>query len=134
MKKATQQKEKKKKSEKPVNGMEDNDELCPVHFRVYWDVGKNRWFLPKVQVGVKVHCGHKHKDPSDIRLEMKDTISPTDMQIARDAFDSHINISSTQRLLETRTGETPSWQQVYQMRQQQLNKQKEDQKMSCDQL
>ena len=56
-------------------------------FPVYWDVEKNRWFLPKVQVGVKVHCGHKHKDPSDIRLEMKDTISPTDMQIARDAFD-----------------------------------------------
>ena len=85
-------------------------------------------------MGEKVHCGHKHKNPLDIRLEMKDVIPPADMQIASDSFDSHIRTSSTQRLLETRTGETLNWHQIHQLRRKQQKEQQENQKTACDQL
>ena len=74
----TVHKKKKKKTIKPVHGQEGNDTRCSFHFQIYWDNNRRRWFLPKVQRGSRVHCGHEHMDPADINLVAKNTQSHSD--------------------------------------------------------
>ena len=125
----------KKKSAKPVKGENGNDTRCPFHFNIYWDEKRSRWFLPKIQRGNRGHCGHPPIDPADIKLETKNCISPAEEEIAKDAMQSHISTAATQSLIRTRTGETPSWQQVHRMKKKQECKQYgENNTTSCDRL
>ena len=125
----------KKKTTKPVHGQDGNDTRCPFHFQIYWDEKHQRWFLPKIQRGNRVHCGHSPIDPADIKLETKNSISPEEEVIARDSLQSHISTAATQNLIRTRTGETLSWQQVYHMKKRQENAQYGgNENTACDRL
>lgn len=125
----------KKKTTKPVHGQDGNDTRCPFHFQIYWDEKRQRWFLPKIQRGNRVHCGHSPIDPADIKLETKNSISPEEEEIARDSLQSHISTAATQNLIRTRTGETLSWQQVYHMKKRQENAQYGgNENTACDRL
>ena len=53
------------KTERPIK---DEDELCKFSFKVYWDGGKKRWFVPKKQKGNKEHAGHIRKEPHQVRM------------------------------------------------------------------
>ncbi len=83
-----------KKSAKPILGQHGNDTRCPFQFRIFWDEKRKRWFLPKIQRGNRVHCGHKPIDPADIKLRAKDSISPVEEEIAEDSLQSHMSTAA----------------------------------------
>jgi len=115
----TAPKKNRKKTMKPIHGQDGNDIRCPFHFQIYWDQNRQRWFLPKIQRGIRMHCGHNYIDPSDITLQTKNSISAKEEEIAKDSLRSHISTAATQHLVKTRTGETLSWQQVHHMKRKQ---------------
>ena len=131
----TAPKKNRKKTMKPIRGQAGNDKKCHFHFQIYWDQKRQRWFLPKIQRGIRMHCGHKHMDPADITLETKNSISPMEEEIAKDSLRSHISTAATQNLVKTRTGETLSWQQVHHMKRKQEQRQcGENKTTACDRL
>lgn len=89
-------KTRKKKSMKPILGQDGNDTRCPFQFQIFWDEKRKRWFLPKIQRGNRVHCGHKQIDPADIKLRTKNSISPVEKEkITEDSLQSHISTAAT---------------------------------------
>ena len=132
--------ENKKKSLKPVKGMEGHDELCPVCFKIYFDVHSNRWFVWKGQKGEIVHQGHKQREPLDIRLETKYLLTEEDDELADQTAKSFISTAATKSLMETRHEDKVlgvSYQQLYH-RQRKKEKELEDKQAtlatSCDKL
>jgi hypothetical protein len=67
---------KKRKTQRPIKGVDNNDTTCTFKFTVYWDNKRNRWFLPHQQSGSIEHCGHMHVDPDLIRLRTNGALNP----------------------------------------------------------
>lgn len=117
--KKTKAKEKKKRSGKPVKGLH---ELCPVCFKIYWDATLQRWFVPKHQKGEKIHCGHKQRMPSDIRLDIKYVATPDDEELAKHVSNTFVPTSALKSILEQRNTKAYgfNWQQIYHMKRKQM--------------
>lgn len=129
--------ENKKKSTKPIKGMEGNDKLCPVCFKIYLDKPSNRWFVWRGQKGEIVHCGHKQREPLDIRLETKYLLTEEDDELADQTAKSFISTSATKSLMETRhEGKVLglTYQQLYYRHRKKEKELQDKQETSCDKL
>lgn len=129
-------KEKKKRSGKPVKGLEGHDTLCPVCFKIYWDAALQRWFVPKHQKGEKIHCGHKQRKPSDIRLDIKYVTTQDDEELAKHVSNTFVPTSAFKSILEQRNTKAygMNWQQIHHMKRKQMEQCKGKHKTSVDQL
>lgn len=113
---------KKRKTQRPIKGVDNNDTTCTFKFTVYWDNRRNRWFLPHQQSGSIEHCGHMHVDPDLIRLRTNGALDPNEKKIAKDSLESEIASTATGNLVETRTGETLTWQQLHYLKNKDKNR------------
>ena len=80
-----------------------NKKICTFRFRVYWDDGKKRWFIPLKQRGCVHHCNHLQETPEFLRIQTRHVPSD-EIQISNDALDSHISATATASLFKKRTG------------------------------
>ena len=126
-------KEKRKRSGKPVKGLH---ELCPVCFKIYWDVMLQRWFVPKHQKGEKIHCGHKQRKPSDIRLDIKYVVTPDDEELAKHVSNTFVATTALKSILEQRNPKYIGmhWQQIHHMKRKQMEQCEGKHKTSVDHL
>ena len=126
-------KERKKRSGKPVEGLH---ELCPVCFKIYWDATLQRWFVPKHQKGEKIHCGHKQRMPSDIRLDIKYVATPDDEELAKHISNTSVPTTALKSILEQRNAKAYgfNWQQIHHMKRKQMEQCEGKHKTSVDRL
>ena len=110
------------------NDSDDNEEgkkeckkVCPFKFRVYWDTVRMRWFLPVKQRGSIHHCDHLQETPEFLRYQSRHA-SSNELQISKDALESHISATATASLFARRTGVYMDWHQLQYLKQKQKKK------------
>lgn len=81
-------------------------ETCKHVFRVFWDDGKARWFVPKKQAGCRRHNGHPRRDCPHLRMiQPRRAVPAEEMDVAETALDnSEIGTVQTAALVQLRKG------------------------------
>ena len=71
---------------------------------------RKRWFLPLKQRGSIHHCDHLQENPLFLRYQSR-FASNEELQISKDALESHIPSTATASLFAKRTGTYMDWHQ-----------------------
>ena len=110
----------------------DNTTTCKFKFSVYWDIIHEQWMLPHYQRGCIKYCGHPKIKPEHLRVRTAVMLDENNVEVVNDSFSSKICASSTQNLMETRTGHTLSYDQLLYLGRKQKKEESRQQGLSCD--